>query len=83
MTTTTNLSAEALDYFKRLAKDACNWGGSPLVGGNVKQGPAENGYLTALKKANLVTTSESDGDMFVRFSDLGVELANEHGINID
>jgi hypothetical protein len=78
----TNLSAEALAYFIDLAADARNWGGRPLIGGNVKQGMTENGYLTACKKAGLVETYHQDGSMWAAFTDSGVVLAAEHGHDV-
>ena len=83
MTTTTNLSAESLAYFLALASDAGDWGGTPLIGGNVAQGETENGYLTACKKAGLIGTFKSDGQTWAKFTPQGVCLAAEHGIELD
>ena len=80
--TTINLSADALAYFVKLAADARNWGGRPLIGGNVKQGATENGYLTACKKAGLVETYNQDGSTWAAFTVAGVALAAEHGHNV-
>lgn len=78
----TNLSAEALAYFVALAEDACNWSGHPLVGGNVSQGVKENGYLTACKKEEVLTTSFDGRDSFVNFTEKGVELAASMGVKV-
>lgn len=77
-----NLSAEALNYFLALAADAPNWSGTPMIGGNVEQGEAQNGYLTACKKANLLVTFRDDGEAFVEFTEKGAALAEAHGINV-
>jgi hypothetical protein len=80
------ISKEALELFLEYAKDAGNWNGTPLVGGNVNTGPKEKGYLTALKKAGLVKT-ETDGEriqcIWLYFTDAGKALALEHGIKLD
>lgn len=80
------LSKEALDLFLEYARDAGNWSGTPLVGGNVTTGPKEKGYLTALKKAGLIKT-EVDGErnqcIWLYFTDAGKALALEHGIKLD
>ena len=78
------ISLTALWLFIDYASDAPNWSGQPLVGGNVNQGPRENGYLTALKKAGLLITEvpEADGHAFVIFTDKGRALASDLKINL-
>ena len=87
MNTTNNvavaaLSPEALAYFLAHARDAGNWSGSPLVGGNVPQTKAADGYLTACKKAGVLTTFVDDGDSWICFTDAGVALAAANGVAI-
>jgi len=78
--TTISLSPEALAYFIELAEDAPDWSGSPLIGGNVEQTKQRDGYLTDLKKKDLLTTQEDEGDVWVYFTPAGRGLAAEHGI---
>lgn len=68
--------------FIAYAKDAGNWSGQPLVGGNVKQDMAANGNLTDLKKAGLITTFNSDGDMWIKFTASGRAFAAQYGIDV-
>lgn len=67
------------------AKDAGNWSGTPLVGGNVIVFGAreDRGYLTHAKKLGWVTTFISDGDAWVKFTDEGKRVADLHGVNLD
>lgn len=78
-----NLSDAALNLFLRLARDAGNWGGTPLFD---ETSNAAKGYLTALKTQELLTTFEdNDGQVpcvFVQFTEAGQALAAEHGINL-
>ena len=78
--TTTNLTTDSLALFIAYAKDAGNWNGTPCVGGNVNQGPKENGHLTDLKKKELLTTFKSNGEEWIKFTDAGKALALEHGV---
>lgn len=54
-----------------------NWSGMPLVGGNVGGTKEERGNLTQLKKAGLITTSESDGEKWISFTESGYKYACE------
>lgn len=67
-------------------KDAPNWSGSPLVGGNVKFTKEDRGNLTQLKQAGLIRT-EVDGDrkdlVWMYFTDSGKALAAELGIALE
>ena len=65
------MTKDSLKLFLAYRKDAPNWGGTPLVGGNVGGEPADKGNLTHLKKLGLVTTFESDGDTWLDFTALG------------
>jgi hypothetical protein len=61
--------------FKDYADDAGNWSGQPLVGGNVTSGKKERGNLTQLKIAGLIKTFESDGHMWLTFTENGYHYA--------
>lgn len=74
------LTTRSLDLFLAYARDAANWSGTPLVGGNVPSGREERGNLTQLKRAGLVTTFVSDGDTWLEFTAAGRELASYCGV---
>lgn len=77
------ITKTSLEVFLAYAKDACNWGGEPLVGGNVGGTPEERGNLTQLKKAGLIKTFEEDRNtVFISFTDAGKALATKHNISI-
>lgn len=79
---TPDLSENVKALFVLYFKDACNWGGEPLVGGNVELLGAkqDRGLLTQLKVAGLVRTTQSDGWSFVSFTDAGVAYAKTLGL---
>lgn len=77
-----NITSESLAVFLAYAKDAGNWSGTPLVGGNVGGSKEERGNLTQLKRAGLITTFKSDGEKWVSFTDAGIAFAAEHGVRI-
>jgi hypothetical protein len=77
-----NLTAKSLEIFLSYAKDADNWNGTPLVGGNVGGDKEGRGNLTQLKKAGLLTTFKDDGLMWVEFTEAGKAFALNHGIEI-
>lgn len=77
-----NITETSLKVFLMYAKDAGNWSGTPLIGGNVGGSKEERGNLTQLKRAGLIRTSRSDGFDYVEFTQEGVKLAAEHGINV-
>lgn len=77
------MTAKSLELFLAYANDAGEWGGCPLVGGNVGQGKAARGNLTQLKKEGLLTTFESDNLAWVSFTQKGIALAATHGITIE
>ena len=77
-----NLTADSLKLFLAYAKDARNWGGMPLVGGNVGGSKQDAGNLTDLKKAKLVTTCTDEGCQWIIFTALGREFALEQGVEI-
>jgi len=63
----TQLTPASVKLFQALWNDAPNWNGTPLVDLTAE----ERGNLTQLKRAKLVETFNSDGDMFVAFTDAG------------
>jgi|GEM_PF-2030259 len=80
-----NLSPEALTLFLALARDAGNWSGTPLFGGNVGGSPESKGHLTKLKRARLVTTFVDYDDRslsWVQFTAAGRALAAQHGVEL-
>lgn len=68
--------------FLSYAKDACNWSGTPLVGGNVGGSKEERGNLTQLKKAGLITTFHEEGCDWVAFTAAGKAYAAQHGVDL-
>ena len=79
---TNQLTQLSINLFISYANDACNWGGTPMIGGNVEQGLSENGSLSDLKKKGLIKTFESDGNQFIQFTKAGIEFAASLGIEI-
>lgn len=79
------LTTDSHNLFVAYAKDAGNWSGTPLVGGNVSiLGAArDRGNLTDLKKVGLIETFISDGRSWVRFTDKGRAYAVAHNVEID
>lgn len=78
-----NITAQSLDLFLDYARDAGNWGGCPLVGGNVGGSKEDRGNLTQLKRAGLITTFKCDGETWVEFTAAGKSLAEGHGVEMD
>jgi len=76
-----NITEQSHKVFIAYAKDACNWGGTPLVGGNVGGSTQERGNLTQLKVAGLISTWVDDG-IWINFTDVGKEYAKSHGIDL-
>ncbi len=77
-----NLTARSLEIFLAYAKDACNWSGTPLVGGNVPCSKEDRGNLTQLKQAGLITTFVDEGNTWMDFTEAGKALAVEHGVSV-
>jgi len=76
-----NITEASLTIFLAYAKDADNWNGTPLVGGNVGGSKEDRGNLTQLKRAGLIETFQDDG-LWIKFTAAGKVLAAENGINI-
>lgn len=76
------ITATSLELFLDYARDAGNWSGTPLVGGNVGGSKEERGNLTQLKRAGLITTFRWDGEVWIDFTDAGKALAAEHGVTV-
>lgn len=76
-----SITEASLNVFMAYAKDAGNWNGTPLVGGNVGGSKEERGNLTQLKRAGLIETFQDDG-LWISFTEAGRALAAERGINI-
>lgn len=76
------LTEASKKLFLAYAKDAGNWSGTPLVGGNVGGSKQDAGNLTDLKKKGLLSTFESEGLEWVQFSDLGIEYAKANGVEV-
>jgi hypothetical protein len=72
----------SFEVFMAYAKDAGNWSGTPLVGGNVGGSKEERGNLTQLKKVGLITTDVDDGLTWIYFTDAGKKFATEMGCDL-
>lgn len=77
-----NITERSFNLFMDYAKDAANWSGMPLVGGNVGGSKEDRGNLTQLKQAGLVTTQFDEGCTWLLFTAKGMALAAENGIAI-
>lgn len=77
-----DITPRSLALFLEYAEDAVNWGGTPLLGGNVEHVAEDQGNLTQLKRAGLLKTSEDDGDVWIHFTLMGYGLAAKHGVFI-
>ena len=82
------LTGESLRVFMAYAEDAGNWGGMPLVGGNVGGTREERGNLTDLKRKGLITThveKNGGGDgsdiVWITFTDEGRKFAEDSGVS--
>lgn len=77
--------------FLAYAKDAGNWSGTPLVGGNLGGDAQDCGYLLHMKMQGLITTlkdrAKENGTgndlVWMHFTDLGAAYAAAHGVKID
>jgi len=78
------LTPASLALFIEFAKDACNYSGTPEVGGNVHMNAARRGNLTDLKKQGLVRTFTVpyDGpEIWLEFTPRGVAYAKFLGLD--
>jgi hypothetical protein len=81
----TFLTTAVIERFLAYAKDAGNWGGEPLIGGNVGGDAADKGYIANMKKAGLVrTVQDSDNRecFWLIFTEAGKARAALNGILI-
>jgi hypothetical protein len=80
--TSVKLTDNEAKFFDGYYKDAGNWSGSPLVGGNVTiLGDKEDrGLLAHLKRQGLVVTNGDEGDTFLTFTKKGEALARARGL---
>lgn len=78
-----NITERSLELFLAYAKDAGNWGGYPLVGGNVGGSREDRGNLTQLKVAGLITTFVDEGCTWIKFTEAGHLLAKKHSVTIN
>jgi hypothetical protein len=82
MSTNVDITQASLVLFLAYARDAGNWSGTPLIGGNVGGSVADRGNLTQLKRAGLIETHRASGDAWIMFTDAGKALAAAHGIDV-
>ena len=75
-----NITDTSRELFVELAKDAINWAGAPLLGGNVPADKHTRGNVTQLKKAGLIWTEVDEGNTWVYFTDEGRSYARELGV---
>jgi hypothetical protein len=78
----TQITDRSLQLFLAYARDAGNWSGTPLVGGNVGGSKEDRGNLTQLKRAKLIRTFKYDGLDYVEFTAEGKSFALEHGVEV-
>lgn len=76
------LTEASKSLFAAYAKDAGNWSGTPLVGGNVGGSKEDRGNLTDLKKKGLISTFRYEGCDWISFTEAGVAYAASLGITI-
>ncbi len=75
---TSTISPASHTLFVRLANDASNWSGTPLITITA----AERGNLTQLKRADLLSTFDDGGCSFAQFTEAGKAYAAEHGTDL-
>jgi hypothetical protein len=79
---TQEITEASKQVFIAYAKDAANWSGTPLVGGNVGGTKEERGNLTQLKRAGLITTMLDGKHTWLAFTPAGVRFAAELGLDV-
>lgn len=86
-TPTVELTPASEGLFETLVKDAGNWSGNPLLGGNFEMTPALKGNVTDLKQKGLIETQvdpEDPEDAWVYFTTAGrAEAVARYGIDPD
>lgn len=80
---TVQITERSKALFLEFARDAGNWSGQPLVGGNVGGSKEDRGNITQLKKAGLITTSVSDGLTWIAFTASGILYARAEGVEME
>ena len=83
MTNEMSITSKSLELFLAYARDAGNWSGTPLIGGNVGGDVEGRGNLTQLKQAGLLRTLPAGGSTWIYFTGSGRALASSHGIQVD
>ncbi len=78
--TTPALTPRTLALFLEYARDAGNWSGTPLVGGNVGGSKEDRGNITQMKRAGLVTTFVDEGNTWLEFTAAGALYAVANGV---
>ena len=78
-----SITSKSLELFLAYARDAGNWSGTPLIGGNVGGDVEGRGNLTQLKRAGLIRTLTAEGNTWILFTGSGRALAASHGIRVD
>jgi len=79
---TLGLPLKSFQFFRDLAEDAGNWGGTPLIGGNVAAGRSAGGMTRKLIDAGLIRTFDDEGDSFASFTAEGIAAAAKLGIDL-
>lgn len=79
------LTDNAKQLFTLYVKDAGNWSGTPLMGGNVSLlgSKEDRGLVTHLKRAGLITTFNDEGNSWIQFTDAGKAYASELGLDVE
>ena len=82
---TTSKNDATTKRFLAYAADADNWGGTPLVGGNVGGEPADKGFIVNMKKRGWISTFDEKGPrgdtlVWMEFTDLGKTIMADNGI---
>lgn len=77
-----NITETSKQVFMAYAKDAGNWSGTPMIGGNVGGSKEERGNLTQLKKAGLIETFRDEGCDWLTFTEEGKKFAARNGVDL-
>lgn len=75
------LSPITQQLFADLVNDAGNWSGTPCWGGNVGGSREDNGNLSHIKKAGMLTTFKDEGLEWVCFTAAGKAMAAALGLD--